>query len=94
MGNHIKKTIQSAISAAITLGVMAGNSVAFASGQAAKPEAAKQMEKCYGIVKAGMNDCGTPTHSCASHATKDADVDEWLYLPKGTCEKIVGGKTK
>ena len=94
MGNHIKKTIQSAISTAITLGVIAGNSVAFASANAAKSETPKEMEKCYGIVKAGMNDCGTPAHSCASHATKDSDEGEWLYIPKGTCEKIVGGKTK
>ncbi len=93
MGNHTKKRMKSAISAAITLGIAVGASSALASGSASK-EAAKEMEKCYGVVKAGMNDCGTPTHSCASHATKDADPGEWIYVPKGMCDKIVGGKTK
>lgn len=55
---------------------------------AAKPG----MEKCAGIVKAGKNDCGTSKHSCAGQATTDADSEEWVYLPEGTCDKIVGGK--
>jgi uncharacterized membrane protein len=50
-----------------------------------------KMEKCYGIVKAGKNDCQTNTHACAGTATKDGQKDAWIYLPKGTCEKIVGG---
>ena len=52
-----------------------------------------EMEKCAGIVKAGMNDCGANSHSCAGEATKDSDPNEWVYVPKGTCNKIVGGKT-
>ncbi len=52
------------------------------------------MEKCTGIVKAGQNDCGTSKHACAGQAKTDADADEWVYLPKGTCEKIPGGKVK
>lgn len=92
MGNHTKKRMKSAITAAITLGIVAGSSTTLAT--AGKSEAPKEMEKCYGVVKAGMNDCGTPTHSCASHATKDADAGEWIYVPKGMCDKIVGGKTK
>ena len=50
------------------------------------------MEKCAGIVKAGMNDCGTSKHACAGQAKKDGDKEEWLYVPKGSCDKIVGGK--
>ncbi len=50
-----------------------------------------QPEKCYGIVKAGMNDCATATASCASSATKDKQKDAFIFLPKGVCEKIVGG---
>lgn len=57
-------------------------------------QAAKKMEKCYGVVKAGKNDCGARGHSCAGQATKDADPKEWIYLPKGACDKIVGGSTK
>jgi len=48
-------------------------------------------EKCYGIVKAGSNDCQTATHSCAGTATADAQGDSWIYVPAGTCAKIVGG---
>ncbi len=55
---------------------------------AAKPG----MEKCAGIVKAGKNDCGTSKHACAGQSTQDGDSDEWLYVPEGTCDKIVGGK--
>ena len=49
------------------------------------------MEKCYGIVKAAMNDCQTATQSCAGSATKDKRPDAFLFLPKGDCNKIVGG---
>ena len=51
-------------------------------------------EKCYGIVKAGMNDCSTATASCAGSATKDKQKDAFILLAKGTCEKIVGASLK
>lgn len=50
-------------------------------------------EKCYGIVKAGKNDCATNTTGCAGSATKDSQKDAFILVPKGTCEKIVGGST-
>ena len=51
--------------------------------------------KCYGIAKAGQNDCGgSAKHDFGGKATSDGDSADWLYLPKGTCEKIVGGVTK
>lgn len=53
----------------------------------------KGMEKCYGIAKTGMNDCGTSSHSCAGQAKADSDEHEWVFVPKGTCDKIVGGHT-
>ena len=53
--------------------------------------AAGENEKCSGIVKAGKNDCATATNSCAGSATKDGQKDAWVYVPKGTCAKIVGG---
>ena len=49
-------------------------------------------EKCYGVSKAGKNDCQTATSSCAGTSKKDAQADAWIAVPKGTCEKIVGGK--
>ncbi len=60
------------------------------AGSASAQEA--KTEKCYGIAKAGMNDCQTATSSCAGTAKKDAEASAWLSVPKGTCEKIVGGK--
>ena len=50
--------------------------------------------KCYGIAKAGQNDCGSANHDCGGKAKTDSDADDWIYLPAGTCEKIVGGVTK
>jgi uncharacterized membrane protein len=49
-------------------------------------------EKCAGIAKAGKNDCGTSKSACAGSATADRDVEAWILVPAGTCEKIAGGK--
>jgi uncharacterized membrane protein len=49
-------------------------------------------EKCAGVAKAGKNDCGANGHACGGHATVDGDPMEWVYVPAGTCEKLVGGK--
>ena len=59
----------------------------------ALPNAPEAWEKCLGVAKAGANDCGATdgSHGCAGQATKDADPKEWIYVPEGTCEKIVGG---
>lgn len=53
--------------------------------------AATPMEECFGIAKAGKNDCGTKAHACAGQATTNNDPSEWIYVPKGTCLKS-GGK--
>ena len=55
-----------------------------------KPQAQGNMEKCYGIAKAGKNDCQTATSSCAGTSKKDAQGDAWVYVPAGTCAKMVG----
>jgi uncharacterized membrane protein len=47
--------------------------------------------KCYGVAKAGKNDCATASHSCAGAAKKDNDPAEWKFMPKAECEKA-GGK--
>jgi uncharacterized membrane protein len=52
---------------------------------------AQDNEKCYGIAKAGKNDCQFSSGSCAGTAPTDALKDTWIYVPAGTCEKIVGG---
>ena len=79
-----QKLIHSAVAAVLAL---AATQQAAAQDQKSKPQ-----EKCYGIAKAGQNDCGTARHSCAGKAAKDNAPDEWKYVPKGTCEKM-GGKT-
>jgi uncharacterized membrane protein len=48
-------------------------------------------EKCFGVAKAGQNDCATATHGCAGLAKADNEPAEWKNVPKGTCEKA-GGK--
>ncbi len=70
--------------------------VGMASGMHQPANAAgKDMEKCYGVVKAGHNDCGNAakTHSCAGQASVDGDGGEWVAVPKGLCDKLVGGST-
>jgi len=74
--------------------VFVASAMAAALSTAAIPAAQakdKAMEKCYGIVKAGQNDCSTATSSCAGTSTKDGQKDAWILMAKGTCEKIVGG---
>jgi uncharacterized membrane protein len=49
-------------------------------------------EKCYGIAKAGKNDCAsTGNNSCGGTSTKDGDKKAWVFVPEGYCERIVGG---
>lgn len=64
-----------------------------AANMATSPASAANegMEKCAGIAKASMNDCQTASHSCAGTATVDGTKDDWVYVPNGTCQKIVGG---
>lgn len=81
--NHSEQIIRSAIAGLLALGVSAASSQAIA--------AAGDNEKCAGIVKAGKNDCGTSKSSCAGTAKVDRDPEAWVYVPKGTCEKIAGG---
>jgi len=84
--SNAKNLTKSALASMIAVGVMAASTDALAG----KPG----FEKCQGVVKAGMNDCGTSKHSCAGQATKDGDAEEWVYVPEGTCSKIVNGKVK
>jgi uncharacterized membrane protein len=69
-------------------GAFALSAAASAAGQSA---GSGGKEQCAGIVKAGQNDCATSTNDCHSHATVDSSPEAWIYVPKGTCDKIVGG---
>ena len=49
-------------------------------------------EKCYGIAKAGKNDCAaTGNNSCGGTSKLNADPKAWVYVPEGYCDRIVGG---
>jgi uncharacterized membrane protein len=52
-------------------------------------------EKCYGIAKAGKNDCAsTGNNSCGGSSKLDSDPRAWIYMPVGYCERIIGGSLK
>jgi uncharacterized membrane protein len=72
-------------------------SVCAASTVSAADQAAgnsTEQEKCYGVAKAGQNDCGTSTHGCSGQAKADNDPAEWKFVAKGTCEKVGGSLKK
>ncbi len=73
---------------AFALAAMA-SAVAFTTTDA---QAKEGMEKCYGVAKAGANDCGsaTGTHSCAGQTASDNMWEEWKYVETGTCEDAGG----
>lgn len=79
-------TMKAAVLAAAIGGVVALGGIA----QVASAEEAAT-EKCYGVAKAGKNDCAGAAHACAGQSAKDRDAREWIKLPKGTCERIAGG---
>jgi len=77
-------TSVAAIGSLLTLGAAALTTSAFAAD---KPE----MEKCYGVAKAGKNDCAGAAHTCAGEAKTDASTKDFISVPKGTCERLTGG---
>ena len=78
--------VASALAAALSL-----PTVAKAGGPAPQPKF--EAEKCYGVAKAGKNDCQTANSSCAGTSKKDSQGDAWIYVPAGTCGRLVGGST-
>lgn len=64
----------------------------FLQGQKPAEMPTWQAEKCYGIAKAGQNDCAsTGNNSCGGTSKANADKKAWLFVPAGYCERIVGG---
>ena len=67
----------------MSAGIAAG--LASAPASAAKPE----MEKCYGVAKAGKNDCAAgPGTSCAGTSTRDYQGNAWTLVAKGSCTRM------
>lgn len=77
-------TAKTAILAAAVGSLFALTTTAFAADDS-------NSEKCYGVAKAGKNDCAGGAHACAGQGSKDQSPKEFIKLPKGTCERIVGG---
>ena len=78
----------------LVIGSALAGLIALTSAASAVAADEKGKEKCYGVAKAGANDCASATgsHSCAGTATKDNDKGDWKYVDKGTCDKM-GGST-
>jgi len=78
-----KKTIAAL---AFTLASLATISSSYAH---LEPKKNDDMEKCYGVVKSGKNDCASAAnkHSCAGMGKQSNDANEWIKLPKGLCDK-------
>ena len=73
--------VSSALASLLALGLI---------GQVAAQD--KSKEKCFGIAKAGQNDCAnlSGTHSCAGQSKADGAADEWKYVAAGTCKSMSG----
>lgn len=84
MNSKSKAAVITAVAAALSVPY-------FTMAQAAPAPAPKfEAEKCYGVVKAGKNDCQTANTSCAGTSKRDNQGDAWVYMPKGSCDKLVG----
>ena len=88
--NGKKTVVHSAIAGLLAMGMMSATQAEDMAGGMKKMDMSK-MEKCYGIVKAGKNDCKTSSSSCAGTSEKDNKPTAFLAVPKGTCERITGG---
>ena len=75
--------VSSAIASALALGLI---------GKVAAADDTKGKEKCFGIAKAGANDCAnlSGSHSCAGQTKADGAADDWKYVAKGTCKDMKG----
>jgi uncharacterized membrane protein len=84
-----KVTTNGLLSAAFAGALAAGTILA------AEPASAESKVKCYGVAKAGQNDCASAdgSHSCAGQASKDYDAKEWKYVEKTECIEMGGGTT-
>lgn len=76
--------IQSAAIGLLATGLLATSPATLAA------DAAK--EKCFGVAKAGQNDCGSKysKHSCAGQSTVDNDPNDFKLVAKGSCEQMGG----
>ena len=73
------------------VGAVSGLLIMAGTGFSPEAEAAGAKEKCYGVAKAGKNDCATKTSSCAGSSKVDGQKDAFIMVPKGLCDRLNGG---
>ncbi|HMH50611.1 MAG TPA: DUF2282 domain-containing protein [Candidatus Acidoferrum sp.] len=88
----MKTTTSVLLASAMAVALSLTFEAAAQSGPAPMPKF--EHEKCYGIAKAGKNDCQTTNSSCAGTSKRNGQGDAWIYVPAGSCDKVVGGSTK
>ncbi len=85
----MKSTVLStAIGSLLALGAVTNLAIA---ADAKTTQDDSNTEKCYGVAKAGKNDCAGAAHACSGQSETNANSKEWIKVPKGTCERLVGG---
>ena len=58
-------------------------------GKAAMGDKMAKTEQCYGVAKAGENDCKAgPGTTCAGTSKMDYQGNAWKKVPTGTCASI------
>jgi uncharacterized membrane protein len=70
---------------------MTGDEAMEGDTMAAKTDASADgdKEKCYGVAKAGANDCAAgPGTSCSGTSTTDYQGNAWKYVGAGECLEI------
>lgn len=78
----------------IASAVVTGCSEQEADNNSSVESSAAETEKCYGVTKAGHNDCAGETVKCSGHSTEDGQADAWIALPKGLCDKLAVSNLK
>jgi uncharacterized membrane protein len=86
-----KPTIKKLVSSASLVAAVAAGAL-YVEAQVNVSKPSYPYEKCYGICKAGENDCFGVGNSCGHTSKKDGDPQAWIYLPKGSAKKIVGAR--
>ncbi len=83
---NTRYVITAAIAALTSGGILVSS-----TAQSAGAVVCAEQERCYGVAKAGKNDCATSSSVCSGSAKQDNQKDAWIYVPKGTCLKVAGG---
>ena len=78
--------LRAAMTSLLAMAAMGATGAALAADQHANEE------QCAGVIRAGQNDCATKSNACHGHVERDSDPMAWIYVPKGTCERIAGAR--